>query len=245
MTEQEWLACDDPKPMLEFLQGKASERKLRLFACACCRRIWRSLPNATCREAVELSERFGDGLADAEALRQAQDAAGKAAWADADRRRETPGGPATPSRNGRSYEAVHCATFSQWCTYSTIHSCVVVGSAAAADAAAWQVGGVRERVRTAERSRQALILRDLFGNPFRPSPPFDRSWLTPTVISLAIGAYEERALPSGELDPARLAVLSDALEEAGCTDAVILDHLRSPGTQVRGCWVLDLCLGRR
>jgi hypothetical protein len=63
-------------------------------------------------------------------------------------------------------------------------------------------------------------------------------------VSLAQAAYDERNLPSGHLDNARLAVLSDALEEAGCTDADILSHLRSPGLHVRGCWALDLVLAK-
>ena len=70
------------------------------------------------------------------------------------------------------------------------------------------------------------------------------SYRTPTVNSLVEAAYQERDLPSGHLDPARLAVLSDALEDAGCTDAAILDHLRGPGPHVRGCWALDLLLAK-
>ena len=87
------------------------------------------------------------------------------------------------------------------------------------------------------------LVRDIFGNPFRPVT-LDLAWLTPTVLTLATSAYEERILPSGELDPDRLAVLSDALEEAGCNDADILNHLRSPGPHVRGCWVVDGLLGK-
>jgi hypothetical protein len=89
---------------------------------------------------------------------------------------------------------------------------------------------------------QAAAVRDLF-NPFRPVPT-QPAWLTPTVTGLAAAAYEERALPSGDLDNARLAVLADALEEAGCMDEVFLGHLRSPGPHVRGCWALDLVLGK-
>jgi hypothetical protein len=83
----------------------------------------------------------------------------------------------------------------------------------------------------------------MFGNPFRPvtvSP----TWQTPEVISLAQAAYDERVLPAGTLNATRLAVLADALEDAGCTNPDILNHLRGPGPHVRGCWALDLLLGK-
>jgi hypothetical protein len=83
----------------------------------------------------------------------------------------------------------------------------------------------------------------VFGNPFRPVP-LDPTWRTPAVVQLAQAAYEERSLPSGVLDPDRLVVLSDALEEAGCTDQAILGHLRGPGPHCRGCWCVDFLTGR-
>jgi hypothetical protein len=85
------------------------------------------------------------------------------------------------------------------------------------------------------------VLRCTFKNPFR-SAILDQRWLTPTVTSLAAAADE--ALPTGDLDPFRLAILADALEEAGCTNADIMNHLRHPGEHVRGCWVVDLILGK-
>jgi hypothetical protein len=93
-----------------------------------------------------------------------------------------------------------------------------------------------------EDGEQARLLLDVLGNPFRPLavPP---ACLSPTVIRLARAAYEERELPSGHLDPARLNVLADSLEDAGAAQALI-DHLRSPGPHVRGCFAVDLLLGR-
>jgi hypothetical protein len=91
------------------------------------------------------------------------------------------------------------------------------------------------------------LLRDVFGNPFRSAPVIDPAWLSwqgGTAPQLARGAYDDRRLPEGTLDPARLAVLADALEDAGCTDAELLGHLRGPGPHVRGCWAVDVVLGR-
>jgi len=90
---------------------------------------------------------------------------------------------------------------------------------------------------------RAALLRDLFGNPFREAR-FDPAWRTPAVLSLAQAAYEERLTPGFDLDPVRLAILADALEDAGCADEAILSHLRSAGPHVRGCWALDLVLAK-
>ena len=82
----------------------------------------------------------------------------------------------------------------------------------------------------------ASCLRDSFGNPFRPVT-IDQAWLTPNVAALARKIYDDRAFD-------RLPGLADALEETGCTDADILAHCRGPGPHVRGCWVVDLLLGK-
>jgi hypothetical protein len=93
---------------------------------------------------------------------------------------------------------------------------------------------------------QTELLRHIVGNPFRPVTliPAVLAWNDGTVVRLAQVAYQERKMPEGTLDNGRLAVLADALEEAGCSDADILDHLRGPGPHVRGCWVVDQLLGK-
>jgi hypothetical protein len=99
---------------------------------------------------------------------------------------------------------------------------------------------------TAEQAAQQALLRDLSGNPSRPVT-IDPAWLAwhgGAVKRLAEAVYDERHLPGGHLDAARLAVLADMLEEAGCCGAELLGHLRSPGPHVRGCWPLDLLLQR-
>jgi hypothetical protein len=99
----------------------------------------------------------------------------------------------------------------------------------------------------ASRRSRAALLRDLFGNPFRPLAALDAAWLGwngSIVGKLAEAAYTHRILPEGTLDNARLSVLADALEDAGCGDTEILGHLRGPGRHVRGCWLIDLLSGR-
>ena len=123
-------------------------------------------------------------------------------------------------------------------------STVAVESARYVCRAVGHQGGVEY---TSEQAAQAALVHDLHGPlPFRDIciDPASLSWQDAAVVRLAQAAYEERHLPEGTLDNARLAVLADALEEAGFTDADILGHLRGPGPHVRGCWPVDLCLGK-
>jgi hypothetical protein len=222
MTEAEWLACTDPGKMLEFLRGKASDRKLRLFPVACCRLMWSQLPGQRIRRLVEVAERFADGLATAKGLRAARSAA-EGVWDEW----RTVGTPL------------------EWPFHA--YAALVVGEVPIHLHRLCGPGNLTTmsvyRARAARRARQQAMLRDLFGNPFRPAT-LDPGWLTPDVLTLAQAAYDHRTLPAGTLDPARLALLADALEDAGCDNADLLGHLRGPGPHVRGCWSLDLILGK-
>lgn len=86
------------------------------------------------------------------------------------------------------------------------------------------------------KRKQAEIIRDIFGNPFRPVA-FDPSWRTTDAVALASSMYESR-------DFASMPILADALQDAGCNLPEILDHCRGPVLHVRGCWVVDLVLDR-
>jgi len=218
MTEQEWLACDDPQKMLPQLL-EAGERELRLLACACLRRVWHLLPEGPSREAVEVSEAWADGRATRQDLDAAFDAAVGSGVGLA-------GDPAL----SQAAEAVQGVAD------------VFPDYGAALDAAGELAA--RQGRGNAGRAELARLLRCVFGPlPFR-GVPRQPSWLTPEVLTLAQAAYQERILPSGELDPARLAILADALEEAGCANPDILSHLRGAGPHVRGCWAVDLILGK-
>jgi hypothetical protein len=210
MTESEWSRCTDPQAMLDFLRAsrKLSERQARLFAVACCRRLWPLLTDERSRKAVEVAERYADGLANQKELRFAFSCA-----ADA------------------------------YAYASSSHT-----AAAGAANAARPEAGYYARYVTPRREHPAL-LRDLFGFiPFRPQPRIDLSWLAwkdGVVMRLAEAVYEEREMPSGRLDNARMAVLADALEEAGCDNQEILGHCRQQdAVHVRGCWLFDLLLNK-
>jgi hypothetical protein len=223
MTEAEWLACDDLPRLIKCQRHQGKDRQLRLFACACARRAWDRL-DGTAREAIELAERFADGAASGEELEVAYGTALEA-WADA--------GHAWMAVVGTGL-AVLNQSASRAALYVSDHAPEVN----------WRAGTVsRKKGKTAERQAQLALFRDVIGNPFCP-PPFHPACRDATAASLALGAYEEPDRSSGILESARLAVLADALEEAGCANDALLSHLRSPGPHVRGCWALDLILGQ-
>jgi hypothetical protein len=191
MTEQEWLACTDPKPMLAFLRRKVSDRKLRLFACAYARRNWHLL-GAASQKAIDVAERYADGQGGDSDLHEAQ--------------------LASASAMPFAARGVCCSNASDAAEIAT------------------HTGTSGQRV-------QADILRDIFGpRPFRPVT-LNPAWQMSNVIALAQSIYDERAFD-------RLPILADALEDAGCDNADILNHCRQPGEHVRGCWVADLLLGK-
>jgi hypothetical protein len=229
VTEAQWLTCTDPRLMLEWLRGKVSDRKLRLFACACCRRIWHLLEDSRSREAIEVSEQFADGMA-----REAEvQAAYARAWEAAE---------AIPDGTSDSRLAAEAAA------YAVLLPAKRGGWDQGSDQlylANHVAEGVRLLLHLLPGADEFLahcnLLRDLFSNPYRPAV-LSSAWLTAVVLSLAHAANDNRITSSGELDPSRFAVLADALQEAGCTDDAVIDHLRSPGPHVRGCWVLDQLL---
>jgi hypothetical protein len=215
MTEVEWLTCEDPALMFAHLGAAASERKLRLLAVACVG----GCVSDVCTRALALAERFADGRASGEDLAAAR----AAAEADVRGARYD-----LSDRHGEGAAAVDRA------------GCLAAGDSAAELIQAIDLAAEREPIAPAyfaERRRQAPLVREVFGNPFRPAR-VDRAWLTPTVVSLARTVDDERAFD-------RLPILADALEDAGCTDAAILGHCRGPGPHVRGCWVVDLILGKQ
>jgi hypothetical protein len=259
MTEDDWDCCTDPQAMLEWLRhsGRATERKLRLFSCACVRRALDPRTDGGFEQAMDLAEAAADG---------------RASWREAQAAVPRPVGDITaPDFAPRSvpdalYDALAALMweteggFIEWARSAAAEALYAAARQAAIlelTRGAAEGGGAGARParsrealdlahQAAEGREQAALLADIFGNPFRAAPTLERALLDKhdgLVVRLAQGAYDERQLPAGTLDPARLAVLADALEEAGAPEEV-LGHLRAPGVHVRGCWAVDLLLGK-
>jgi hypothetical protein len=229
VTEADWLDCTDPQKMLDFLRDKASDRKLTLLVCACCRSVLHLLPDERAAQVVEEVEGFAEGHGtNTEATMWTQ----HVAWEVKRAYRSLPQQTALVETANALVEA----------TYGRGSARLVIGRAATA---AGRHSGSRAGW-VAECVKQCCLARCIVGNPFRPASltPAVLAWNDATVVRLAQAAYEERHMPEGTLDNGRLAVLADALEEAGCADAEILGHLRGQGPHVRGCWVVDLLLGK-
>jgi hypothetical protein len=218
MTEAEWLACGDP------------ERMLRLLRFGTAGRFWGEIARMLGRRGV--------------------------AWART--RKLDLLGRACSDRTGWPWEEMNGgAIVAQLSLVSLVDSPGAMLSAALASCA--HTAGVRaayadrggvpphkdvhnqtvsfdEAAAAAERAAQCDLVRDIFGNPFRQVTA-DPAWLTSTVVQLAAGIDAERAFD-------RLPILADALQDARCDSAEVLDHCRGPGPHVRGCWVVDLVLGK-
>lgn len=218
MTEAEWLACDDPKAILGHLRDiakmqrtKAGKRRLRLFGCACCRRVWGHLASVElCRKYVEIAEAYADGKAKTSELEHLVYELSE---------------PKLPIHSPAYYA---CAAARAACAPSLTFLDQVHDLVATA----------RGREMKREAIAQAALLRDIFGNPFRPIA-FAPSWRTDTALALARQMYDSR-------DFGAMPILADALQDAGCEEPAILDHCRDPNqVHVRGCWVTDLVLGKQ
>jgi len=259
MTEAEWLECTDPTPMLEFLTKPSRNRNLRLFGVACCRRFWRllddehckrlvevgvplgcddliGLPLDSCRKAIEMAERAADEAVPPDELHALSQAACSFQYA-AEYYCACYGEALGPFDG----ELVASGTVANAAYKASLHNI-------SPDDVVWDIGQAAGFLRqkrfgpadesgiAAERRFHCDLLRDIFGNPFQ-RVTFDPTWRKTAVVELAAAAYAER-------DFNEMPKLGNALKKAGCDNADILAHCREPSEHVRGCWVIDLVLGR-
>jgi hypothetical protein len=245
MTEAEWLACEDPIELLRpiWTSARGSERHLRLFAVACCRRSSAWFPTPEYHGALVTAEQYADGLVCENDL-------------IAERK-------AFPQERDLRVAAESITTLPNLAA-AAYHAARAVGEALAGnphhDAYCFRIDQVAFRVaratahaaetRDGESTEDTLtfvyyqiwkslgvLVREVFGNPFRP-PTFSQEWRTDTALALARQMYESR-------DFGAMPILADALQDAGCASEGLLAHCRGPGPHVRGCWVVDLVLGKQ
>ena len=259
MNESDWAVCNDPNDMVRFLSesGKLSQRKARLFAVACCFHCYwyRLLDHHPLQRAAGLAARHAEGLAEAQEVREAAASAHVVAE--------------TLKRQADLEAADLSARPSEFLPYDA--DAAAVAALALDDPLTAASRSTYVPRNQQERAIQVSLIRDLLGPlPFRPVTlsPSVRVWNSGTVVRLAQAIYQEqqllsnsdtlgwflrrreqaiypwRQLPSGYLDSQRLAVLADALLDAGCDEEELMRHCRSEGPHVRGCWALDLVLGK-
>ncbi len=223
MTEDEWLQSDELQLHIEYLSRTRGPvlRKLRLFSIAYCRQVLPWIDGPQVRKALAQSEEYADGRLTSPALakwrRVVEQMHLKAA-----RRRTMRLSPAMDA-------AYRCVAVACWPHGRGFDQCWhwLIGDEAEPFGPTARVTGV---------GAAHDLLAEVFGNPFRPVA-FDPAWRTATVLAIAEPAYADRAFD-------RLPILADALEDAGCDADELLAHLRGPGPHVRGCWALDLVLGK-
>jgi hypothetical protein len=238
MNSKQWNASSNPLTLLRCLSGKMSDRKRRLLGVACCRSVWFLLVHKECRKSVEMAERYADGKGTEEDLAQQEHSAVRAyqsaCFASQDYPIKSKDNPFSqlPVRNiTRAVEATKAVMGTvdphlgkegqEHFSIDEIVECVV---------GAWGAT-------VAEAYPEATLVREIFGDPFRPVKA-EPEWLTSDVVALARDIYAKRAFD-------QMGILADALQDAGCDNSDVLSHLYEPmGEHVRGCWVADMLLGK-
>jgi hypothetical protein len=261
VTEEEWLNGCDYRRMYRLAKPSASVRRVRLFMAACCQLDVITYTRLQCSTAIQIAERCAD---DIESERLLCDLWNRYVTLSPNREGfETEIGklvdwisrvvrrlPTPPDLDeDETYSDVTAAvTHAAYLSLREEPKGVFVGGSG--DAAEYcarameraellrlaRRAGSTESVETRARRPIANILRDIFGNPFRPVA-FDPRWRTSDVVGLARAIYDDKAFE-------RMPIMADALMDAGCEDEQVISHCRSDGPHVRGCWVVDLILGK-
>jgi hypothetical protein len=252
-TEEQWLGEQTPQRLVLYLQqlrrvteGPGSRRKVRLFKIACCRLIWDQLSDERSRHVIEVCESHVEEQARRTDLAATARAAGRAVKDAARKHYHEPFAP-----DGTLNAAVRLSSYAtaaaHWAAYGDFQkkyfSTVVIENIITLMASRepdWNPAEHWSEAHARAAGIVANLVRCIFSNPFRAAA-IDEAWSADkgsTVARMARAIYDERAFD-------RLPVLSDALEEAGCTDAAILKHCREDRHHARGCWVVDALLGKR
>ncbi len=234
-TERSWLGSTTPNSLLLTLKGKRMPRQRRLIAAACCRRYMAEMEDPRSRQAIEAAERFADGESSDADRAQAYKEAQSVSFLGLEGRIALLGLPGSTAEG-------QAAVWRAWWLAHAAQLCVATsGMDEALEQLMRRARRQGRQQEQREKVEQCAIIRDVVGNPLRPAPVVDPTWLAwndRLVPRVAQGIYTERRFTD-------LPVLADALQDAGCGDERLLAHCKSGGTHVRGCWALDLLLHKR
>jgi hypothetical protein len=231
MTEAEWSACADPRPLWQFLDGKLGAREVRLWVLACCRRLWEGSTDAVEQLTLGLVERFVEAPDRRGTWTTVRVPAGQAVM-DC--------GASEPVRSLRAAARAYGGEeLGPLLPVSSFLEGLLERLACWGDPTpgpGWLVTSFEGQGLSA--ARQAELFRDLVRGPFRPLV-FRAAWRTANRGT--VGNLARTIAGEGAFD--RLPILADALEDAGCAEVELLEHLRGAGPHVRGCWALGLVRG--
>jgi hypothetical protein len=218
MIEAEWPTSTEPDSMLYQIRDTATDRKLRLFAIACAKHNPLLPQDHQASWLIAMAEQYVEGAIDPYRLESARREAERLAedyWLDA-------------------WGGIGRAILVPITVQVAVADPLEIRSVWHMAKSVWDAGD-----EAIERRWLASVLRDLFGNPWHPVSldPMLRRWNGGVAVTLAQEMYES-------CEFSRAPLLGDMLEDAGCTDPQVLEHLRGPGPHVRGCWVVDLLLGK-
>lgn len=256
MTEAEWLACDDWRPMLAFVSGRWTQRKAMLYVCAGLRSIWELLYDEASQDAVEVVERAADGVASPSDMESAAyyaesptfgydfDAESVRTW-----NRNEPGVRRLIQMGVYTFDDLPAeGLLGDEVTRSRLFNAAHIAYHALYEINDGQLNEhLLEHLSNQKEWPRGWLVREMIGNVIQ-TVSISTAWLSwndAAVVRLAQTIYDNRILPTGTFDNTRLLILADALEEAGCTGEQILTHLRDGGEHYRGCWVIDLLLGKQ
>ena len=223
MTEVAWITTKMPLYMLRRYPAEWDGRKARLFWCACMRRAWDQVTDERTRQLVASVEDRAE--VEKDTFVREFDHVFRPYFDVVHRRAQS---------FFSDYWVLDTFLSAPPESLMSLVSEIAHRRALAASGTAMFTKPYDD-VEAAEKAWQCDLIREVFGNPFRPvnvSP-----WLTSDVVALARGIDEERAFD-------RMPILADAFQDAGCDDVNVLDHCRQPREHVRGCWVVDLVLGK-
>ena len=220
MTVEEWERCGDPRDMMPQFQYYRPFRKFRHLVCACLHTVDDELKAAQLTHFVEVVERAANETISEDERSDAAQELLRLEYMDLDA--------------GQLIATLRHALYEE---SEQLPSGIVAGAVWGSLSAIDELMGFNQgRFGTENGLLYSALVRDIFGNPFRPIV-FDPTWRTSTAVALARGIYDDRAFD-------RMPILADALQDAGCDDDELLAHCRGPRPHVRGCWVVDLVLGK-